>query len=108
MWFSLSCFNPTGGNQYHDCICPELLTNTTDIPELDKLKVSPNPASHFAKIHSDKELQTILAFNNHGKSFQLNPTGDLIDVNELPDGIYTLLVVYADGSAKRSRLVVAH
>ena len=72
------------------------------------LTVSPNPADGVATVESDLPLAEVMAFDALGRC-ALRSKSTHIDTRRLPNGVYTIRAVPADGSPTlTTRLSVIH
>lgn len=80
----------------------------TSVPELDKTNnrviVYPNPTSGKIAIKSNKEFDTIQLQNTLGKIIQEYRNVSTIDMNDLTNGIY-FLVLYKDGQKLIKKII---
>ncbi|MGN0033707.1 MAG: T9SS type A sorting domain-containing protein [Candidatus Limimorpha sp.] len=75
----------------------------------DAISVSPNPAKDFLVINGiDNELcEDVRLFDLTGKVVLACSNTNRLNVSELPDGIYVLRVICADGSCLSSKIIVS-
>ncbi len=86
---------------------------TTDVPtdeELAAFGMFPNPAREQVNLMG-VDVQTLRAFVVHdasGREVKRELPGWTIDVSDLPDGVYTVVLEHGTGERQSRRLVVAH
>ncbi|MCB2207234.1 MAG: T9SS type A sorting domain-containing protein [Bacteroidetes bacterium] len=80
-----------------------LITSIADLIE-KKINVYPNPASEIINIHSDIDVNSILIYNSTGQAVRKLGGGAItqsISVNELPEGLYFIMVNTSKGSVTK-------
>lgn len=116
-----SGFNPIDGEEFVDdfeneaeeilLVGPGISDRSEKILYGSAIKVSPNPAINQFTLTADSDIQSWVMYNALGSVAQRAEDGNnsqnlVIQVDELPSGLYYLIVQTAKGSVKRSVEVV--
>jgi hypothetical protein len=85
---------------------------TTDVPEADQVPfaVYPNPTTGMLNLQGIdvSDLIAFLVIDGMGREVKRTQPGWTVDVGDLPDGVYQVLLEHADGHRDARRVVVQH
>jgi hypothetical protein len=102
----------TGPQSGHNTIPvnAELFGPSTDISEevIHRSQISPNPASHYAHLRSDKQILRAYLIDVDGRQMVVDlRSTSALDVSAIPIGSYLLRAEFHDRSIQYHRLVIA-
>ena len=90
----------------------DILTGTSEVEAVKGTNVYPNPANSLINIESDNSMKNISIYNQLGaKVAEKNFAGNLyspkamMDISNLPKGIYVVRIIGDDGSFSRKKIV---
>jgi hypothetical protein len=84
-----------------------LITVGTNNHELSRLEIGPNPASENVRINNYKNLHSLEIFNITGQRImRFNEAPQQISVNNLPEGVYTIIAKGLNGEQFVTKLIV--
>ncbi len=92
-----------GAFYYHQ----ETVTRVNDKVE-EPYKMYPNPAIHSVKISAEKTIQHVRVITIAGhvlKEIKLNGLTGMLDVSDIPGGIYLVRVIYTSGEVATQKLI---
>lgn len=87
-----------------------ITTEVLSEQEMAAFSMHPNPASQQVSL-TGVDVGTLRAFVVHdasGRAVKRAPAGWTIDVGDLPDGVYTVVLEHGTGDRQSRKLVVAH
>lgn len=104
--FQILCGKKTGTYFFDDFFVKKLETLKNDNRFKQSLvKVFPNPAKNFLKIHSQKEVLGLLISNLQGKIISKYKAQKIIDTSEFANGMYFLKIFFKDSSIYNTKFL---
>jgi hypothetical protein len=96
---------------FHTCVCN--IVGFNDLPESEKLTVYPNPANDKISIQSELAISSIVIFNVTGQTLveMKNPSltkNIRIETQNIPQGVYSVKLIYTNGSQASRKIIVQH
>jgi hypothetical protein len=96
---------------FHNCVCN--IVGFNELPATEKLTVYPNPANDKISIQSELAISDVIVYSITGQIIaeMKNPyfsTNIRIDTQQIPQGVYSVKLIYKNGSQASRKIVVHH
>lgn len=92
-------------SQYILYVASKIKTAISDVEYA--LNIYPNPCSNTVFVEANKEIAfvTFIGMNGKASKFSINGTTTSISISQMPIGVYTVYIAFADGSTKTSSIL---
>jgi hypothetical protein len=96
---------------FHTCVCN--IVGFNELPASEKLTVYPNPSNEKVSFQSELSISEVIIYNVTGQiiSEMKNPllTKNVrIDTQQIPQGLYTVKLIYTNGGQASRKIIVQH
>ncbi len=109
-WDSLAV-NTFDSLGFHTCVCN--IVGFNELPESEKLTVYPNPSNDKVSFQSELAISDVVIYNITGNvvAEMRNPSftkNVRIDTHQIPQGIYTVKLIYKNGAQTSRKIIIQH
>lgn len=96
---------------FHTCVCN--VVGFDELPETEKLTVYPNPSNDKISFQSELAISEIVMYNITGQIIaeMKNPlfTKNVrIDTHQIPQGVYSVKLIYKNGGQASRKIIIQH
>jgi len=96
---------------FHTCVCG--VVGFDELPETEKLTVYPNPSDDKVSFQSELAISEIIMYNITGQIIaeMKNPlfTKNVrIDTHQIPQGVYSVKLIYKNGGQASRKIIIQH
>lgn len=105
----IPAFNRYANNRIFDGACSSPIVGTVQVDEGAFVAIYPNPVHRILNLESEKTIENVYLYNNVGQLVQmqsLNQASVVLNVEDLPAGIYWLRVALEGGRQSNIKKVI--